>query len=205
MSASVDCLRCQAARGYQSPSSRTAQARACCQGPSCLAPYVRSLRFPGWTYPGRERAPSRRLWASRWPDGERWRVVKTKLLAYLVGAASSRRRAADVPVVGVGAGHVVAGDVGNVHGDRPGGERGSIGRLGHAGVTLRMSHDRAPTRRLSCRALPPAVALVVTSAAHMTAAICERHSWVRLAVGVLPRRWNRRFPKQLGEWLAKQA
>jgi hypothetical protein len=23
---------------------------------------------------------------SRWPDGERWRVVKTKLLAYSVGA-----------------------------------------------------------------------------------------------------------------------
>ena len=40
-----------------------------------------------------------------------------------------------------GAGHVVAGDVGNVHGDRPGGESGSIGRLGHAGVTSRMSHD----------------------------------------------------------------
>ena len=104
-----------------------------------------------------------------------------------------------------GAGHVVAGDVGNVHGDRPGGESGSIGRLGHAGVTSRMSHDRAPTRRLSCRALLPAVALVVTAAAHMTAAICQGHSWVRLAVGVLPRRWNRRFPKQLGEWLAKQA
>jgi hypothetical protein len=100
---------------------------------------------------------------------------------------------------------VAAGDVGNVHGDRPGGESGSIGRLGHAGVTSRMSHDRAPTRRLSCRALLPAVALVVTAAAHMTAAICEGHSWVRLAVGVLPRRWNRRFPKQLGEWLAKQA
>jgi hypothetical protein len=27
------------------------------------------------------------------------------------------------------------------HGDRPGGESGSIGRLGHAGVTSRMSHD----------------------------------------------------------------
>jgi aminoglycoside phosphotransferase (APT) family kinase protein len=44
-----------------------------------------------------------------------------------------------------------------------------------------------------------------TAAAHMTAAICERHSWVRLAVGVLSRRWNRHFPKQLGEWLAKHA
>lgn len=104
-----------------------------------------------------------------------------------------------------GAGHVVAGDVENVHGDRPGGESGSIGRVGHAGVTSRMSHDRAPTRRLSCRALPPAVALVVTAAAHMTAAKCERHSWVNLAVSVLPGRWNRRFPKQLGEWLTKQA
>ena len=131
-------------------------------------------------------------------------MVKTKLLAYSVGAASSRRRAADVPVVAAGAGHVVAGDVGNVHGDRPG-ESGCIGRLGHAGVTSRMAHDRAPTRQLSCRALPPAVALVVTAAAHMTAAICERHSWVRLAIDVLPRRWNRRFPKQLGEWLTKQA
>src|SRR5271169_3164978 len=86
----------------KAPAPRTAQARACCQGPSCLAPYVRSLRFPGWTYPGRERAPSRRLRPPRWPDGERWRVVKTKLLAYSVGAASSRRRASDVPVVAVG-------------------------------------------------------------------------------------------------------
>ena len=63
----------------------------------------------------------------------------------------------------------------------------------------------SPGRRLSCRAVLPAVAFVVTAAAHMTAAICETHSWVRLTVGVLPRRWNRRFPKQLGEWLAKQA
>ena len=39
---------------------------------------------------------------SRWPDGERWRVVKTKLLAYSVGAASSRRRVADVPVLAAG-------------------------------------------------------------------------------------------------------
>ncbi len=132
-------------------------------------------------------------------------MVKTKLLAYSVGAASSRRRAADVPVVAAGAGHVGAGAVGNVHGDRPGGESGSIGRVGHAGVTSRMSHDRAPTRRLSCRALLPAVALVVTAAAHMTAAKCERHSWVNLAVSVLPGRSNRRFPKQLGEWLTKQA
>jgi hypothetical protein len=28
--------------------------------------------------------------------------------------------------------------------DRPGGESASIGRLGHVGVTSRMSHDRAP-------------------------------------------------------------
>ena len=115
--------------------------------------------------------------------------------------ASSCRRARGSSL----AGHVVAGDVGNVHGDRPGGESGSIGRVGHAGVTSRMSHDRAPTRRLSCRALLPAVALVVTAAAHMTAAKCERHSWVNLAVSVLPGRSNRRFPKQLGEWLTKQA
>lgn len=125
-------------------------------------------------------------------------MVKTRLLAYSVGAVSSRRRSADVPVV-------AADGVGNVHGDRPGGESGSIGRLGHAGVTSRMSHDRTLTRRLSRRALLPAVALVVTAAAHMTAAICEEHSWVNLAVGVLLRRSNRRFPKQLGEWLAQQA
>jgi hypothetical protein len=86
----------------KAPAPHTAQARACCRGPSCLASYVRSLRFPGWTYPGRERAPSRRPRPSRWPDGERWRVVKTKLLAYSVGAASSRRRVADVPVLAAG-------------------------------------------------------------------------------------------------------
>jgi hypothetical protein len=89
----------RAARRLPKPQLRAPHKRACCQGPSCLAPYVRSLRFPGWTYPGRERAPSRRPRPSRWPDGERWRVVKTKLLVYSVGAASSRRRAADVPVV----------------------------------------------------------------------------------------------------------
>src|SRR4029077_5830935 len=42
-----------------------------------------------------------------------------------------------------------------------------------AGVTPRMPHGRAPTWRLSCRAHLLAVALVVTAAAHMTAAICE--------------------------------
>ena len=60
-------------------------------------------RFPctlSWLYKVQgERAPSRRLRPSRWSDDECWRVVKTKLLAYSVGAASSRRRAADVPVV----------------------------------------------------------------------------------------------------------
>ena len=103
-----------------------------------------------------------------------------------------------------GDGHVVVGDVGNVHGDRPGGESGSIGRLGHAGVTSRMSHDRAPTRRLSCRALPPQrVAILVI--APLTAAKFERHSFVLLAEHVLPRRSNRRFPNPLGEWLKKHA
>jgi hypothetical protein len=100
------------------------------------------------------------------------------------------------------AGHVVAGDVGNVHGDPPGGESGGIGRLGHAGVTSRMSHDRDPTRRLSCRALPPRrVALLVI--APLTAAKSERHCWVLVAE--LPRRSSRRFPKPLVEWLKKHA
>src|SRR6478672_9276349 len=81
--------------------------------------------------------------------------------------------------------------------DPPGGESGGIGRLGHAGVTSRMSHDRAPTRRLSCRALPPRrVALLVI--APLTAAKSERHC--RVLVAELPRHSSRRFPKPLIEW-----
>src|SRR6185437_6560710 len=71
------------------------------------------------------------------------------------------------PIIAYRTGRLVAmvppGDVG----DRPGGESG---RLSHAGMTSGMSHDRAPTRRLSCRPLPPQrVALLIT--ARLTAAI----------------------------------
>ena len=59
-----------------------------------------------------------------------------------------------------------------------------------------------PRRRLSCRALPPPpVALLVT--ARLTVAKSERHCWVNLAVGVLPRRSNGPFPKQSEEWHLK--
>ena len=84
--------------------------------------------------------------------------------------------------------------------------------ISSADVMSRMSLDRGPTRRLSCRALPPRrVALLVI--ARLTVAISERHCWVVLAVAVLPRRSNRRFPrrsnrrfpKQLEEWHFKHA